>query len=95
MIVIAATEYEVCRQIEAFLDGSPMKEETRTFDPATNQTQILRTKEGAVDYRFMPEPDVPSIILAREVSVDFGMRAHSQYVVRSHFLWCVYIDAGR
>ena len=62
-----AAEYEALRQSKAILlDDSPTLQETRTFDVKRNCTVILRTKEGAKDYRFMPEPDLPPLILNEE-----------------------------
>ena len=62
-----AAEYEALRQSKAILvDDSPTSQETRTFDIKRNQTVVLRTKEGAKDYRFMPEPDLPPLILNKQ-----------------------------
>merc|ERR1712238_43475 len=41
-------------------------QETRTFDVKRNRTVVIRTKGGAKDYRFMPEPDLPPLILNEE-----------------------------
>ena len=38
-------------------------QETRTFDVVSQKTLCIRKKEGAVDYRFMPEPDLPPLVL--------------------------------
>jgi aspartyl-tRNA(Asn)/glutamyl-tRNA(Gln) amidotransferase subunit B len=62
-----AAEYEAIRQSQAILlDNSPTSQETRTFDVKRNRTVVIRTKEGAKDYRFMPEPDLPPLILNEE-----------------------------
>jgi len=37
--------------------------ETRTFDARSASTMALRGKELSWDYRFMPEPDLPPLIL--------------------------------
>ncbi len=59
-----AAEYEALRQSRAVLwDESPTAQETRTFDVKRNRTKVIRTKEGAKDYRFMPEPDLPPLVL--------------------------------
>lgn len=63
-----AAEYEAVRQAKATVDGSPTSQETRTFDVQGGKTVVIRTKEGAKDYRFMPEPDLPPIVLDDEVS---------------------------
>eukprot|EP00934_Nitzschia_sp_Nitz4_P005398 Nitzschia sp. Nitz4//scaffold25_size161228//24232//26108//NITZ4_002416-RA/size161228-processed-gene-0.155-mRNA-1//1//CDS//3329544544//5388//frame0 len=62
-----AAEYEAIRQTKAYLNGEPTGQETRTFDVKSGKTVVIRTKEGAKDYRFMPEPDLPPIVLDNEV----------------------------
>ena len=64
--VSQAAEYEAIRQAQAFTDGDPTKNETRAFDPKTLKTIVTRSKEGTVDYRFMPEPDMPPLILDKD-----------------------------
>ena len=64
--VVASAEYEAVRQVTATeaAEGGPVPgRETRTFDPKTQRTVKIRDKGGAVDYRFMPEPDLPPIVL--------------------------------
>jgi len=61
-----AAEYEALRQSKAEIDGAPTAQETRTFDVKGNRTVVIRTKEGAKDYRFMPEPDLPPLVLGEE-----------------------------
>ena len=62
-----AAEYEALRQSKAVLeDDFPTPQQTRTFDVKRNRTVVIRTKEGAKDYRFMPEPDLPPLILDQE-----------------------------
>ena len=41
--------------------------ETRSFNALTGKTTRMRGKEGAVDYRFFPEPDLPPLVLKEEV----------------------------
>lgn len=42
-----------------------VQRETRSFNAATGATARLRGKEDAMDYRFMPEPDLPPLILPK------------------------------
>ena len=65
--IVAAAEYEAKRQAVAHLEGNPTTNETRTFDVKTGKTVLIRSKEGAVDYRFMPEPDLPPLVLDEDV----------------------------
>jgi aspartyl-tRNA(Asn)/glutamyl-tRNA(Gln) amidotransferase subunit B len=58
-----AIEFEIERHVRARLDGTPIVQETRLYDPATNRTTVMRTKEAADDYRYFPEPDLPPLTL--------------------------------
>lgn len=53
-----AIDYEVRRQIELIEDGGTVKQETRLWDPAKNETRAMRSKEDAHDYRYFPDPDL-------------------------------------
>ena len=63
-----AIEYEGLRQTDLLLSSTIIKKETRTFDPIQKRTSILRTKEDDVDYRFMPEPNLPPLKLNPKVN---------------------------
>lgn len=62
-------EYEIQRQIKLLEKGEAIQQETRGWNDATGETTGQRTKEGAADYRYMPEPDLPPIRL-EERAVD-------------------------
>lgn len=59
-----AIQYELTRQSEQLSHGETLVSETRRFDPATGKTYPMRTKERAIDYRFLPEPDLPPIAVS-------------------------------
>lgn len=40
-----------------------MSQETRGFNEDTGETFMLRTKEQAPDYRYMPDPNLPPLFL--------------------------------
>ncbi len=61
-----ALEYERARQIEALESGGTIRQETRLWDDAASRTRVMRVKEGADDYRYFPEPDVPPLTIASE-----------------------------
>lgn len=58
-----AVEYEVERQIELLEKGEKIVQETRGWDDAKQKTVSQRSKENADDYRYMPDPDIPPIVL--------------------------------
>ncbi len=62
-----AAEYEAVRQVNAWMNEEPTSQETRTFDVKSGKTVVIRTKGGAKDYRFMPEPDLPPLVLDSKV----------------------------
>jgi aspartyl-tRNA(Asn)/glutamyl-tRNA(Gln) amidotransferase subunit B len=55
-----AIEYELKRQEEALTNGEVLKKQTRGWDEAKRKTVEQRSKEEAHDYRYFPDPDIPS-----------------------------------
>lgn len=51
--------FEEKRQTEILMAGGEIRPETRRYDEATASTILMRVKEGADDYRYFPEPDLP------------------------------------
>lgn len=58
-------DVEIERQITELKKGHFIVQETRGYDVVANQTFRLRTKETSADYRYMPEPDIPSLIITK------------------------------
>ena len=61
-----AIEYEIERQSKILNEGGIIEQATRRFDEATKSTILMRLKEGNVDYKFFPEPNIPPIRLSQE-----------------------------
>ncbi|MGY3815273.1 Asp-tRNA(Asn)/Glu-tRNA(Gln) amidotransferase subunit GatB [Globicatella sulfidifaciens] len=59
-------EFEEKRQAQILLAGGKIQQETRRYDEATGKTILMRTKEGAADYRYFPEPDLPPVTIDEE-----------------------------
>ena len=53
-----AVEYEIQRQSALLEAGEEVHQETRRFDDKTNTTISMRVKEGTVDYKYFPEPNI-------------------------------------
>ena len=58
-----AIDYEISRQISQIKNGERIIQETRGFIDGTGETISQRSKEGASDYRYFPEPDLPPLSL--------------------------------
>lgn len=61
-----AAEFEFRRQIELLERGEKVVQETRGWDDAKQKTSSQRSKEDAQDYRYMPDADIPPIVLTDE-----------------------------
>ncbi|KAI0797079.1 Glutamyl-tRNA-Gln amidotransferase B subunit [Abortiporus biennis] len=61
--MMIAITCEVFRQIEVLQKGGSVVQETRGFNEDTASTYSLRSKEDAPDYRYMPDPNLPPLLL--------------------------------
>jgi len=59
-----AVEYEIRRQTDLLERGETVVQETRGWDETKQATFAQRTKEGSADYRYFPDPDLPSLRLS-------------------------------
>ncbi|MBU1125513.1 MAG: Asp-tRNA(Asn)/Glu-tRNA(Gln) amidotransferase subunit GatB [Candidatus Omnitrophica bacterium] len=65
-----ALAYEIKRQTELLEEGTPITQETRLWDTKSLKTLSMRTKEEAQDYRYFPEPDLPSLQIGQKTIED-------------------------
>jgi len=63
---VRAIDYEANRQIEVLEKGGVINQETRKWNDALGENQLLRSKEDAQDYRYFPEPDLLTIVVPQE-----------------------------
>ena len=72
-----ATDYEIRRQISVLKSGQLVKQQTRGWSEAEGKTFEQRSKENAQDYRYMPDADIPPVVLTEadiaEMQADFPL----------------------
>jgi aspartyl-tRNA(Asn)/glutamyl-tRNA(Gln) amidotransferase subunit B len=61
----AAILHEVERQNAEKVEDR--KQQTRAWDDASGTTKFMRSKETALDYMFIPDPDLPVIVVTDEL----------------------------
>jgi aspartyl-tRNA(Asn)/glutamyl-tRNA(Gln) amidotransferase subunit B len=64
--VLKAIEYEIRRQGRLLQEGGRIARETCLWDDAAGETRTMRSKEGAQDYRYFPEPDLVEVHIGRD-----------------------------
>jgi aspartyl-tRNA(Asn)/glutamyl-tRNA(Gln) amidotransferase subunit B len=62
----SSVEYEIERQIEVIEAGGRVVQESRLWNNAEGRTYSMRSKEEAHDYRYFPEPDLPTLTVGPE-----------------------------
>ncbi|XP_034441963.1 glutamyl-tRNA(Gln) amidotransferase subunit B, mitochondrial [Hippoglossus hippoglossus] len=78
-----AIDYEIRRQIDVLQRGGRVQSETRAYDSKSGETVPMRDKEGLQDYRFMPEPNLPPLIVYEDnASLPSGIDAGQMVVVQ-------------
>ena len=68
--VFRAIEFEAKRQVEVIEAGGVIKMETMGFDAVTGETNTMRSKEMAHDYRYFPEPDLQAVFVGKDYVED-------------------------
>lgn len=75
MFVVYYSACEVLRHIKLLENGQVVSQETRGFDEQKAQTFKLRSKEDAPDYRYMPDPNLPPL-LVDQVRTTLNIKSH-------------------
>ena len=67
--VEAAIQFEADQQMALHRAGraGEIVQETKLWDPDKKITKSMRGKEGAADYRYFPDPDLPVMVIPSEV----------------------------
>lgn len=55
------------RQIDLLENGDAVQGETRGWTLGSKTTKRLRGKEGEIDYRYMPDPDIASVLIGQDL----------------------------
>eukprot|EP01091_Cochliopodium_minus_P018223 TRINITY_DN7315_c0_g1_i2.p1 TRINITY_DN7315_c0_g1~~TRINITY_DN7315_c0_g1_i2.p1 ORF type:complete len:447 (-),score=91.48 TRINITY_DN7315_c0_g1_i2:225-1565(-) len=61
--IMQSIDFEFARQVDILEKGGKIVQESRMWDSRHKKTISMRTKEENMDYRYMPEPDLPALIL--------------------------------
>lgn len=98
---------EAHRQMELLGRGWPVTQQTLYFDEDAAVTHPLRSKEDAQDYRYMPDPNIPPIMINQallagikenmpELPHQSRRRLAEEYGLKSHDVDILLgIDTGR
>ena len=68
--VKAAIEHEIARQIRILEGGGQVERETRLWDGVAGISQSMRGKEEVADYRYLPDPDLPPLVVDAALLAD-------------------------
>jgi aspartyl-tRNA(Asn)/glutamyl-tRNA(Gln) amidotransferase subunit B len=60
------------RQISVLESGGVIEGETRGWTIGSTETRKLRGKEGEVDYRYMPDPDIPPLLIGEDLVAELA-----------------------
>lgn len=60
-----AIHYEQARHQDLLKRNMPILQETRLYNPTSNRTEHLRSKENENDYRYFPDPDLLPVHISK------------------------------
>ncbi len=61
-----ALDFEIERQRTVLQAGGRVEQQTLLWDVVNNEARPMRSKEASHDYRYFPEPDLPSLVLSAD-----------------------------
>ena len=61
-----ALDYEIARQVAVLEAGGQVAQDSRLYNAATDETETMRSKENAHDYRYFPEPELEPLQVSEE-----------------------------
>ncbi|MDQ0514074.1 aspartyl-tRNA(Asn)/glutamyl-tRNA(Gln) amidotransferase subunit B [Mycoplasmoides fastidiosum] len=64
--VASAINYEITRQTNLIKNGQSVEQQTRRWNETTETTEFMRVKSDAVEYFFIPEPNIPEFGISEE-----------------------------
>ncbi|MDT8325105.1 MAG: Asp-tRNA(Asn)/Glu-tRNA(Gln) amidotransferase subunit GatB [Bacteroidota bacterium] len=65
-----ALAWEEARQRSCAMEGTPIETGTLLWDDDVRETRPMRGKESATEYHYLPEPDLPPVIVTGEMIAD-------------------------
>ena len=68
------------RQVELLESGGRVEGETRGWSLGSTETRKLRGKEGEVDYRYMPDPDIAPVFIGEVSSQSKSVTSAYHYI---------------
>jgi aspartyl-tRNA(Asn)/glutamyl-tRNA(Gln) amidotransferase subunit B len=69
-----AIDHEIARQIHILESGGHIEQETRLWDADAGTSRTMRSKEEANDYRYLPDPDLPVLLIEPALEADIRAR---------------------
>ncbi len=70
--ITKAIEYEISRQTSVLEQGERVVMETRAYNDEAQETISMRSKEETADYRFIVDPDLPTIEIGKKKINEIG-----------------------
>ncbi|QQG35102.1 MAG: Asp-tRNA(Asn)/Glu-tRNA(Gln) amidotransferase subunit GatB [Deltaproteobacteria bacterium] len=85
-----ALNYEISLQMSQLLSGKEILQETKLWNSISKETKTLRKKEINLDYKFFPDPDIPSILCTQYIKIiketipELPIRKYLRYLYSLH-----------